>query len=593
MVSHFIGAAKRSFQIMTLLALAGVLVPSSSGAQVEGGALTSGSQVEKETGPWAGCVNAAVTPGGTVTTQRGSIVTYRVTNAPMSSCRWRMRTRARTWNESRGVSVTIDLIDDFNTDVHVRIDDNAFRREQLIICADHSYQTSIGTWTLLSTSFCVTTRRITVSNGFEGTDLIVDNAAAQYSQFPNDPGNAYITGHAINIGDGNIEDTVELTMRVNDGPRTFLPGCPPEVWDFYDGCPIETWTTLPAGANSIELCVNERKFVREINHGNNCVDVPIDVPGPTPDLIVTFINPDFPLYVGEPNELEILILNNGDAESPEFELEVLWPGGGTTLVEPPLGAIGGGFRWVAVPWTPLSEGLSDIHVTVDPGNAIPELHEDNNHNSATFLVNPEIVPPADKPNLYFTPSDIIMSPAAPQDGDAVTFTLRMVNGGPGVVEAGSGLRFEAMLAGTTDLFSCDERIEVDYACVRTLPWTAVAGNYTMRVEADRFDAVDEDNENDNVRTFSFNVAGGSDPLSCEGTWNLTGIGHEGSASSQGSVINDCSVYWGQNTPTGCWTTVGVDGLTADWHRDAGSDCPTRVTVDAGVNGIFEYAVSIQ
>ncbi len=593
MVLRWKEAARLGLGTVVLLALAGILVPSFLEAQVEGGDLDAGQQSEKDTGPWAGCVSSAITPSGTVTTQRGRTVTYRVTNDPKPHCRWRMRTRARTWNESRGVSVSIDLIDDFNTDVHVRIDDNAFRRERLIICADHSYQTNIGTWAFLSTSYCVTTRSINVSNGFSGTDLVVSDAEARYSQFPNDPGNAYITGHAINVGDGVIEDTVEITMRANGGPRTFLPGCPPEVWDFYDGCPIETWTTLPAGANTIELCVNERKIVREIDHGNNCVDVPLDVPGPTPDLIVTFINPDFPLYVGEPNELEILVLNNGDAESPPFELEVLWPGGGVTLSEPPLGAIGQGVRWVAVPWTPQEEGLSDIFVTVDPGNVIPELHEDNNHNNATFLVNPAIVPPADKPNLYFTPSDIIMAPASPADGDAVTFTLRMVNGGPGVVEAGSGLRFEAMLDGTTELFSCNGRIEVGDACLRTFSWTAQAGNHTLRVEADPFDVVDEEHENDNVRTFSFNVAGGPDPLSCVGTWNLSGIGHEGSASSQGSVVNDCSVYWGQNTPAGCWATVGIDGLTAVWQRDGGSECPTRVTVDAGINGIFEYAVSIQ
>ncbi|MEM8964718.1 MAG: hypothetical protein AAGD38_24750 [Acidobacteriota bacterium] len=83
------------------------------------------------------------------------------------------------------------------------------------------------------------------------------------------------------------------------------------------------------------------------------------------------------------------------------------------------------------------------------------------------------------------------------------------------------------------------------------------------------------------------VATRSSSITCSGQWTLTCINCTGGPYTHtGWVESGDQVYWNLNTPTGSWTTIGDQGITATWYPGP-SGCPVMVTNSVG----YTYSIS--
>lgn len=236
----------------------------------------------------------------------------------------------------------------------------------------------------------------------------------------------------------------------------------------------------------------------------------------------------------------------------------------------------------------LGEGVWTFSGEVDTSDNVEE-RPDNGSNTDSIVI--EVDPPL-LPNMIMTPypDSVTYSPSNPQDGENVTFTIRVRNYGDAGTPGPVTVRVQNN-NGPYSYLSCPA-IARNTSCYLTYQVTAVAGTgQSLTVSVDPAPGtIAETNENDNVRTAYYNV---SNQVTCQGTWNLTGVGHGFNTSATGSVVNGCDVYWGSNQPSGtCWETTGIDNMTVTWIRN-GNQCPVQASAYRPSDGqTFLYNVSI-
>ncbi len=197
--------------------------------------------------------------------------------------------------------------------------------------------------------------------------------------------------------------------------------------------------------------------------------------------------------------LKALVRNDGKAPSGDFSVSFLDSSDASySSYSTNLPAFSE--RWVVAPagWT-ATLGSSSLTVVADSGGAVAEGNETNNERSCT------VVGSAAKPDLIV--SDVSWSPASVKDGDSVTLSATVRNQGGAALPAGS---FDVLFrVGGADVATETVALLSDLTngasvTVQT-SWSAVAGAQSFSAEADSGSAIDEDFEDNNVRTESFTV----------------------------------------------------------------------------------------
>ncbi|MEM7049515.1 MAG: CARDB domain-containing protein [Acidobacteriota bacterium] len=537
------------------------------------------------------CMSVSVSPAGMVTASQGATLTFRVRNSPLTGCNRPTQLSAEVWSRSGGVdSARVRRIDDNLIEVDVTLDAAAWHEEWVRFEAKVFYRFN-NVWGLIGEGLDrFDKHRILVSNGLRGQDLVVADAKAEVIYQAGAEGNVHITGKAINAGDGQVDDYVEMHLAI-DGQTQSIRDCNAQEWQAHGGCPVDEWLSLDAGRHRVEIIVDKGNFVRETNTGNNRAVLELDILGPTADLWPFSLGWTGAPEVGMATTVRIEVLNVGSAASPPSETLLELPDGELRLPLP--GLLAGQSHVHQVDWVPAVSGSGVIQAIVDPDGQVVELREDNNVRWRQVTVGSGPPAPQPLPDLRLRPEDVSMAPASPLAGQLIYFTVRLRNEGTAPVSR--EIRVDTQVGGQAHSLVCEPPLPVGEVCVLTVePWLATAGTQAFKVEADPEDEIAELDENNNDRVLHFNVAGAGAPtLSCQGTWTLTGIGHQGHSVSQGSVADDCRVYWGMNEPMGCWNTTGSEGLVARWYRDGGAVCPNRVKVfDHPIDGDLEYWITI-
>ncbi len=428
-----------------------------------------------------------------------------------------------------------------------------------------------------------------VQDGVDPDDLIVQDLAARLG-LPGEPGNVYLGGLAVNTGgDGGVDTTTSVDLSIDGAAAQTVASCDGPAWSAAGGCPIDLWLNLSPGLRRFTACVDPDQAFSEANEDNNCTTTTISLPGFAPDLIIETLGLQIPgPTVGQANFIQATLANAGNAQAAASVVTI---DRGSTMVAEAVPALGPGARHtINMPWTPDQTGLLEVAAWADSGHAIDELDENNNH--ATKLVS--VTAHQLLPDLLIPVNGIALSDDTPEAGQAITFTFSIHNVGDVAADAGiHGIELD--IAGATLVSnSCGPSIPAQGSCAATARTVAVAGTQSIWIAADPNGRIAESREDNNSRFHSYFVSDShSGSVSCAGTWTLTDTTSFESVSAPGHVADNCGVYWGQNTPAGpCWATVGAEGMTASWHRDGGSLCPNRVTVDAGGFGTFEYWISI-
>jgi hypothetical protein len=141
-----------------------------------------------------------------------------------------------------------------------------------------------------------------------------------------------------------------------------------------------------------------------------------------------------------------------------------------------------------IDWIPSSEGTFNITVWIDPENAIPEEHEDNNQAAKALQV-------ITKPDMRIRDQDVYFSNNNPQQGDNVT-VYAMVRNIESLPTGSFTVRFYESnwnnLIGNYVLSLNPQETKIAQTT-----WHAVAGNHTIHAYVDSTYGVDELREDNN------------------------------------------------------------------------------------------------
>ncbi|MEM1206003.1 MAG: CARDB domain-containing protein [Acidobacteriota bacterium] len=395
--------------------------------------------------------------------------------------------------------------------------------------------------------------------------------------------------HVGNLGAGRASGTFQQRLRI-DGASEVPKSC--SDLDPGSTCTLRWDISMTSGNHTIEVCADDGGQVAEQSEGNNCRVVDVSVQD-RPDLRVSSFSlaPSGP-EVGEDIQVMVTVRNSDQGASGGFEVALDVPGDDPPRQTcPSLGHQQTCTRTFA--WIPVAAGRITLLAIADPANAVVETNEGNNRQPWQI----EVTEPA-RGELYFPVDGISIYPPDPQVGDILTFTFRMRNSGADLFGSPAP-QMSVNGSGVDWVFACTEGIPNAGDCVRTVtvPAPSTPGTHAVTATADPFSQIPEGDEANNTRTLYYVVADPSLNVTCQGTWYLDGLSSSGqthSASSQGSVVDDCSVFFAQNQPMGCMATFGTGGLTAVWHRNGPDTCPHRVTfTEPGPGGeVWNYTVTI-
>jgi subtilase family serine protease len=279
----------------------------------------------------------------------------------------------------------------------------------------------------------------------------------------------------------------------------------------------KTWTAVE-GSQKITAHVDDQNSLTESNEDNNTlvVDIVVDAPAapPVPDLVVT----DFTFSPSAPKDgdevtFTATVKNVGTGPTPEgvvlgVGMKNDQPGAiafsDTHTASLPAGSsiqLTTNKTWVAV------EGTHDIVAHVDDVNRITELDETNNTLTKQLTAGPKAE--IGLPDLVVV--DFSHSPAAPQEGDTVTFTATVKNAGTASVPTGVvlGVGFQTV-AGPAVAFSDTHTSGLAPGATVKLTtnqsWTSNAGSHTVTAHVDDVNRVEENDEGNNRLAKTVTVA---------------------------------------------------------------------------------------
>ena len=329
-------------------------------------------------------------------------------------------------------------------------------------------------------------------------------------------------------------DVVTVTVRVRNDGRLSSPATTVRL---YDGAPVAANamgevaveglapatsavvtilfdTQGRAGTRVLTALADPDRAISEVREDDNAASRSLVVEGPQADLVVTPVDvvvSPYPPETAEPVDVAVSVRNQGERESPPFEVRLV-RGAATigTATAGPLAA--GASTVVGIPWAaPLAAGTVQLTAVADAQFAVPESDETNN--AASIAV--EVTPPGGKGPDLEVPL-VAVDPAAlstiPQTFDVravvrnlgrdpLTSTIAIFDGAP---ETGTLLVEQPI--------SLDGRSST----VIAVPFEIVSpGDRTLTVVVDRAGTVEETDEDNNRASVSIDDPGNTFDVAVE------------------------------------------------------------------------------
>jgi subtilase family serine protease len=309
------------------------------------------------------------------------------------------------------------------------------------------------------------------------------------------------TATVVNIGTAAAGSSSRVRLLVDDTPVTpnrTTPDLPPgaseaEIW---------SWTAVE-GNHTYQVCADFNDDVAESDETNNCTAVvPFNVQG-RPDLVVQNESLSSPSPIdGDVVTFAADVVNAGSAAAGATSQTRLLIDGAPVSPDQATGDLAPAaseaetWSWTAV------VGDHTYQVCADVNGEVAEADESNNCNAAVPF------------NVRAQPDLVIqnegLSPASPNDGDAVTFTADVVN--IGTAEPGATSQTRLLIDGspispdqtTGDLAPAASETE-------SWSWSGAEGAHTYQICADNDNVIAEYDETNNCTAVTpFNVSGQPD-----------------------------------------------------------------------------------
>ncbi|WP_440945716.1 CARDB domain-containing protein [Methanosarcina sp. T3] len=289
-----------------------------------------------------------------------------------------------------------------------------------------------------------------------------------------------------------------------------------------------TWIPTSEGSVNLRAVVDENNVVAESNEGNNEETATVTAAEEfLPDLIIEDIVPESEGEVGKTLNLTLKVKNQGTAPSEETQAEYYINGTAPAQdgIRIPALSEGEGAD-VIFSLVPDREGQMEVKVRID---SVTDVYESNeNNNEFTKIVDVKTI----LPDLII--ESLSLSPASPEVGDDVTFTVSIKNNG--LRDSASG-ELKYYINGTNltqeGKVSIPE-ITIGETTTGTFHWVPEAeGNIDVRLIADPENAIREDDETNNELTKTISIS--KETTSSSGSSG--GSGGSGSSSSGSSKSN--------------------------------------------------------
>lgn len=262
------------------------------------------------------------------------------------------------------------------------------------------------------------------------------------------------------------------------------------------------WNAV-AGAHTIHAVADSDLQVAESAEDNNNRSEPFVVAGPpAPDLVVLALSrtPASPVP-GDTTTFTATVLNQGSLPTGAFKVEFVLDSSSLGLADAPGLSAGAQVNVTSPGWT-ATLGAHTLRGKADAQAQVAEGDEDNNERTDSFIVNPA-------PTADLVVAGIAPSPAAPADGDNVTFAAEVKN--QGNLAAGPfnvSFSVDGAGIGTVSVAALDAGASTTLA---SPVWRAATGSHVVSAEADPDEAVDEGDEGNNQRTTTLVVGVPSRP----------------------------------------------------------------------------------
>lgn len=191
--------------------------------------------------------------------------------------------------------------------------------------------------------------------------------------------------------------------------------------------------TLP-GERKIKVVVDPNNFIAETKETDNQVSSKVLTVAPAIGINLAMVSGNIGFSPAQPVEgdrvtLHAVVRNNGvqDANGVTVQFIDVTAGGNLPIGVPQMidTVEAGGSGVAQVLWDSAGRtGERRVQVVVDPNNFIPETAEADNAAAAVLTI---AAPPA--PNLMLLAGNVKFSPAEPTQGNPVTITVTLINGG--------------------------------------------------------------------------------------------------------------------------------------------------------------------
>ncbi len=256
------------------------------------------------------------------------------------------------------------------------------------------------------------------------------------------------------------------------------------------------WTAYTCGNTVVKAVADANSAVSESNEGNNERTETVSITCNKPDLVIQDISWDKSSpKQGDTITFTVKVKNQGSESAGTSAVKYYIDGSYVTSDSvPSLSA--GSTSTQTFTWTAAKCGNVQVNAVADANNAVSESNEWNNERTETVSIT------CNKPDLVI--QDISWNPANPEQGDTVTYTVKIKNQGSG--SAGTST-VKYYIDGSYVTSDSVPSLSAGSASTQTFTWTATkCGNVQVKAVADANSAVSASNEWNNERTETVSVA---------------------------------------------------------------------------------------
>ncbi|NQE45143.1 hypothetical protein C5S31_03850 [ANME-1 cluster archaeon GoMg2] len=259
-----------------------------------------------------------------------------------------------------------------------------------------------------------------------------------------------------------------------------------------------TWTADTCGNVQVKAVADANNAVSESNEGNNYKTKTVSVICDKPDLIVTSIifNPN-PANKDDNVIVSVTVTNQGTGDAgPHYEF-LGYPDRYTLLKEWYCSGLNAGASKTFTHTLEDVQHSDTYEACADWGQVVQESNENNNCLTAYL----EVKESEQKPDLVI--QDISWSPSSPEQGDTITFTVKIKNQGTGSAESSTVKYYIDSSYVASDSVST---LSAGSISTQTFTWSAnKCGDVQVKAVTDATNVVSESNEWNNERTETVKV----------------------------------------------------------------------------------------